>query len=76
MFMGCLFSRIIGNNFPLSIYLSQEVNYLKRVEVGQSVIGKVEVTKDLGRNRYEISTVCLDEGGELVMEGRAVIMQE
>ena len=74
--MGCLFSRIIGNNFPLSIYLSQEVKYLKCVEVGQSVIGKVEVTKDLGRNRYEISTVCLDEGGELVMEGRAVIMQE
>ena len=23
MFLGCLFSRIIGSNFPLSIYLSQ-----------------------------------------------------
>lgn len=27
LFVSCLFSRIIGNNFPLSIYISQTVNF-------------------------------------------------
>ena len=35
LFLGCLFSRIIGNNFPLSIYLSQEVKYLKDIQQGE-----------------------------------------
>ena len=65
--MGCLFSRIIGNNFPLSIYLSQEVTFLKNVEMGQLITGKVEIIKDLGRNRYEIETVGFDEEGDRVM---------
>jgi hypothetical protein len=76
MFLGCLFSRIIGSNFPNSIYLSQEVKYLRDVGKGEEVVGKVEVVKDLGRSRYEIRTECLSVEGEKVMEGRALILQE
>lgn len=43
--------------------------------MGQHVTGKVEVIKDLGRSRYEIKTVCVDEIGDAVMKGRAIIMQ-
>ena len=75
-FLGCLFSRIIGSNLPLSIYISQIVNYHKEVQIGEEVRGEVEVIKDLGRNKYELNTVCFDENGELVMSGKAVILQE
>jgi hypothetical protein len=34
------------------------------------------VVKDLGKRKYEISTVCKGSGGEVVMEGIAIIMQE
>ena len=76
LFLGCLFSRIIGNNFPLSIYLNQEVEYHTDISIGDEVIGEVEVAKDLGRNRYEISTICRTLSGEMVMSGKAMIMQE
>jgi len=35
LFVCCIFSRIIGNNFPLSIYLSQSIVYNKDVKIDQ-----------------------------------------
>ncbi len=58
--MSCLFSRIIGNNFPLSIYISQTVKFRRDVRFDEPVVGEIEVLKDLGRKRYEISTICKD----------------
>ena len=76
LFLGCLFSRIIGSNFPLSIYLSQEVNFNLKINHDEDIIGEVEVVKDLGKNRYELKTTCTNLKGETVMEGKALILQE
>ena len=74
--MSCLFSRIIGSNFPLSIYLSQSVHFHSDVPLNTPVRGEVEVVTDLGRNRYELRTVCLDQTGKVLVDGKAVILQE
>jgi hypothetical protein len=76
LFVSCLFSRIIGNNFPLSIYLSQTVKFHRDLGFEEEVSGEIEVVKDLGKRRYEITTVCKDGRGEVVVEGIAIIMQE
>lgn len=76
LFVSCLFSRIIGNNFPLSIYLSQTVKFHRDILMDEPVVGEIEVIKDLGKRRYEISTVCKDQTGTIVVEGIAIIMQE
>ena len=52
--VSCIFSRIIGSNFPLSIYLSQTINIHTPIHYGVAITGEVEVVKDLGRNRYEL----------------------
>jgi hypothetical protein len=74
--VSCLFSRIIGNNFPLSIYLSQSVKFHRDILFDEPVVGEIEVVKDLGKKKYEITTVCKDKTGEMVVEGIAIIMQE
>jgi acyl dehydratase len=75
LFVCCLFSRIIGNNFPLSIYIHQSINYNKDVLIGEEVIGEVEVVKNLGKNKYEIKTICKNTEGVVLVEGTAVILQ-
>lgn len=65
--MGCLFSRIIGNNFPLSIYLSQSVIFHQDVRVGEEIRGEIEVIKDLGKNKYEIKTFCKNEENDVIV---------
>ena len=76
LLMGCLFSRIIGSNLPLSIYLGQEVDYLCDICEGDRVVGEVEVVRSLGHNRYELRTTCCSSEGVLVMDGKATIMLE
>jgi hypothetical protein len=76
LFVSCLFSRIIGNNFPLSIYISQTVKFNRDVNFNEEVIGEIEVMKDLGKNKYEITTVCKSTQGETLVEGIAIILQE
>lgn len=45
LLVGCLFSRIIGNNFPLSVYLSQSIFFHREVGIGEEVVGEVRVAR-------------------------------
>lgn len=56
MLLSSIFSRIIGNNLTLSIYLSQKVKILKDLPLNQEIEGRVEVTKNLGKNKYLLIT--------------------
>ncbi len=56
MLLSSIFSRIIGNNLTLSIYLSQKVKILKDLPLNQEVEGRVEVAKNLGKNKYLLIT--------------------
>lgn len=73
--MSTIFSRIIGNNFPLSIYLNQTIKIQKSFELKEVMEGTVEVVKDLGNNKYELRTICKNTTGEEIVTGRAIILQ-
>ena len=57
----------------LTIYLSQDLSFLKPVDVGQRVTAVCEVVEDLGRDRYVLTTDVFADGEE-VIEGEAVVM--
>jgi len=58
----------------LTIYLSQDVQYLGPVPVGERVRASCEVVEDLGGDRYRLTTVVTDESDEMVIDGEAVVL--
>jgi hypothetical protein len=56
MLLSSIFSRIIGTNLTLSIYLSQKVEILADVPLDKYIEGRVSVAKDLGKGRYLLKT--------------------
>lgn len=71
-----LFSAIIGTKFPGigSIYLNQNMIFLKPVFLNQVVTASVSV-KELfpDKNRVLLETVCLGENGEKLIDGTALV---
>lgn len=71
-----LFSAIIGTRFPGegSIYLSQNMKFLKPVYFNQVVVAKVSVKEiDVTKNRVLLDTCCLTEDNTLLIEGQALV---
>jgi len=58
----------------LTIYLSQDVQYLGPVLIGERVRATCEVVEDLGGRRYRLTTVVTDEADETVIDGEAVVL--
>lgn len=58
----------------LTIYLSQDVRFLRPVSPGTTLTAVVEVLEVLGDDRYRLSTVVQDEEGQAVIEGEAVVL--
>ncbi|MHA2075384.1 MAG: MaoC family dehydratase [Candidatus Hodarchaeales archaeon] len=60
---------------PGSIYLKQELKFLKPVRIGDNITTKVEVLKkDVEKKRVTLSTVCINQESKIVIEGKAVVM--
>lgn len=75
MWTGSLFSTLLGMYLPGpgTIYLSQMLNFLKPVRLGETITASVKVTaKDDAHHRLTLQTVCANEQGEHVIEGEAV----
>lgn len=71
-----LFSAIIGTRFPGegSIYLSQNMKFIKPVFLNQMVVAKVVVTEiDVDKNRVLLETCCSTDDGILLIEGQALV---
>lgn len=71
-----LFSAIIGTRFPGegSIYLSQNMKFVKPVYFDQMVVAKVSVKEiDVDRNRVLLDTQCSTEDGILLIDGQALV---
>lgn len=63
--------------FPgVTIYLSQDVRYLRPVKIGDALTADCEIVEDLGDGRYRLVTVVTDEAGETVIDGEAVVLIE
>lgn len=72
MLVGSLFSAIVGQRFPGSIYLSQTFDFRKPVYVGETVVATIEVQDVRASGRMlEFATSCTNEQGELAITGAA-----
>ena len=70
-----LISKILGCDLPGygAIYVSQQVNFLRPVKIGDEITAKVEVLAKEDKRRYvTFKTTCENQLGKLVIKGEAV----
>lgn len=61
---------------PGTIYLSQELKFLRPVHIGDKIIVEVKVLeKDSERKRIILSTICTNQDGKKVIDGKATVMK-
>jgi acyl dehydratase len=58
----------------LTIYLSQDLQFLGPVDVGETVTAVCEVVESLGDDRYRLTTVVEDDTGEPIIDGEAIVL--
>ena len=69
-----LISACIARNWPGSIYLSQQVRFLKPVRPNDRISAEVQVTAlDGQRGRVTLRTVWVNQAGEQVIDGSAEV---
>ena len=72
-----LISALIGTRLPGpgSIYVSQDLKFLRPVMLGDRITARVEVLELLrDRNRIKLRTVCVNQRGEEVLSGEAWVL--
>lgn len=72
--VSSLISAALARLPGLVIYLSQDVRFLRPVQVGDELTAMVEIIEDLGENRYRLGTSVRNEPGELVIDGEAQVL--
>lgn len=69
---ACIGSRLPG---PGTIYLTQELKFLRPVKIGDTVIARIEVTEIITeKNRVRLKTTLHNQRGERVIEGFALVV--
>lgn len=58
----------------LTIYLSQDLEFLAPVEIGDVVTANCEVVEDLGDDRYRLRTTVDTADGTTAIDGEAVVL--
>ena len=74
-----LISHLIGMKLPGTgaIFLGQNARFLKPVRTGDTITASVEVTKIRpDKPILTLATRCVNQAGEVVMEGEAVVLYE
>ncbi|HKZ06217.1 MAG TPA: MaoC family dehydratase [Methylomirabilota bacterium] len=72
-----LVSAVIGTRLPGpgTVYLSQDLEFVRPVMLGDAVTARVEVVEVLReRNRVRLSTSCVNQRGDEVLRGEALVM--
>lgn len=72
-----LISAVIGNKLPGNgtIYLSQTLNFLTPVYIGDVITAKVEVLQvSKGGKRLRLKTQVINQNGTVVIDGEALVM--
>lgn len=61
--------------FPgVTIYLSQNVEYSRPVDLDQKLTARCEIIEALERERYRLTTRIENDGGEIVVHGVATVL--
>lgn len=77
MWTGSMFSVLLGMHLPGpgTIYLSQTLNFLKPVRLGDTITASIKVIhKDDSHKHVTLQTLCTNEKGEHVLEGEACVI--
>ena len=76
MLSGALISAAIACELPGpgSIYIGQELNFLRPVRLGDEIRIELEVLEKLPRNRVRIATRVLNQEGKKAVDGVATVM--
>jgi acyl dehydratase len=77
MLTGSFVSGVIGTSLPGpgTIYLSQSLRFLRPVYIDDRVTARVEVVERIAeRNRLRLRTTCVNQRGELVLDGEAWVL--
>jgi acyl dehydratase len=72
-----LVSAVIGTRLPGpgTIYLSQDLEFVRPVMLGDAITARVEVVEVLcEKNRARLATSCVNQRGEEVLRGEALVM--
>ena len=77
MLTASFISTVIGTCLPgiNALYLSQEIKFVKPVRIGDTITAFGEVIeKQDAKQRMTIKTVVTNQRGEVVVDGKAVVM--
>ena len=76
MLTASFISTIVGTMLPGpgSIYVSQEVNFLAPVKIGDTITTTAEVTELLTEKKHvRLKTYCTNQDGTVVIDGQAEV---
>jgi len=79
MLAGGVISGVLGMHFPGAgtTYLSQTLKFKKPVRIGDTITIQIEVAEIIPKAKYCIcilNTSCINQSGELVVEGQASVI--
>ena len=74
---GGLISAILGTKLPGpgAIYLSQEFEFKRPVDINETITAKVQVTEKLDRHKkVKLRTWVENQAGQVVLDGSALVL--
>ncbi|PZP31606.1 MAG: enoyl-CoA hydratase [Roseateles depolymerans] len=77
MWTGALVSAVLGTELPGpgTIYLGQELRFSRPVSPGDTITATVTVlSKDEAKGRVSLDTRCVNQQGEVVLSGQALVL--
>ncbi|MGE5700370.1 MAG: MaoC family dehydratase [Deltaproteobacteria bacterium] len=71
-----LISAVIGMKLPGPgcLYLSQTLNFLAPVKIGDEITARAEVAEMISEKRMRLRTRCFNQRNETVLDGEAIIV--
>ncbi len=71
-----LISAAIGMKLPGPgcLYVSQTLNFLKPVRIGDEITARVEIVEVISERRLRLRTQCINQRSEVVLDGEAIIL--
>ena len=76
MLLGGFISAVMANQLPGpgTIYISQGLNFLAPVRIGDTITAEVEIVEILPeKKRARIKTTCFNQDGKVVVDGEAIV---
>jgi phosphate acetyltransferase len=76
MWGGALISAVLGTELPGpgTIYIDQSLHFRKPVGIGDTITVRVTVREKHAHNRVTLACTCLNQAGEVVVEGEALVL--